>query len=127
MALPLPAIVGAGVDELAQVSLPGRHTLNADLYRSAAHALVTGAFSRAGYVRVHIHDCWAAKERADTVSRGGWWFWNSQVRVDYLASRNPSLGLYSHARCPSLFKPHALANSDEDPPLPTLRPTPPSR
>jgi hypothetical protein len=42
------------MDELAQVSLPGRHTLNADLYRSAADALVTGAFSRARYVRVHM-------------------------------------------------------------------------
>ena len=37
--------------------------INADLYRSTADALVAGGFADAGYVGVHIDDCWAAKQR----------------------------------------------------------------
>ena len=77
--------------------------INADLYRSTADALVAGGFADAGYVGVHIDDCWAAKQR-DPVSkqmlpdpkrfpgRSG-----SGIKIlgEYLASRNLSLGLYS--------------------------------
>jgi hypothetical protein len=106
MALPLPAMGWMSwLRFLCQVDCAAHpHAcINADLYRSAADALVTGGFSRAGYVRVHIDDCWAAKERdpvteqmrPDPIRFPGVGGSGIKVLVDYLAFRNLSLGLYS--------------------------------
>ena len=77
--------------------------INADLYRSTADALVEGGFANAGYVGVHIDDCWAAKQRdavskqmlPDPVRFPGPSGSGIKLLGDYLALRNLTLGLYS--------------------------------
>ena len=76
--------------------------INAELYYSTADALVANGFADAGYNRVHIDDCWAAKERhpvtkemvPDPARFPGANASGVKLVGDYLATRNLSLGLY---------------------------------
>ena len=44
--------------------LPPFRCINEQLYMRMADAMVSGGYVAAGYNRVNIDDCWAAKERA---------------------------------------------------------------